>query len=132
MSHGLLVTPVRKLVSLLILSLVFLFVPGARAQNVQTPKPSPSPTATADDPEIDPDDVISVNTSEVLLPVTVRDSRGRFVEGLTRNDFRVFEEGSPQPLSDISLRQVRVDVGLMLHASSSAVQKLEHFSKAAE
>ena len=104
MSHGLHVTPVRKLVCLLILSVALLFVPGARAQNVQTPKPSPSPTATPEDPEIDPDDIISVNTSEVLLPVTVRDSAGRFVEGLTRNDFRVFEEGSPQPLSDISLR----------------------------
>jgi len=132
MSHGPLVTPARRLVYLLILSFAFLFVPGARAQNVQTPKPSPSPTTTPDDPEIDPDDIISVNTSEVLLPVTVRDSQGRFVEGLTRNDFRVFEEGSPQPLSDISLRQVPVDVVLMVDASSSAVQNLEDFSKAAE
>jgi len=132
MSHGLLVTPVRKLVCFLILSFAFLFVPGARAQNVQTPKPSPSPSATPEDPEIDPDDIISVNTSEVLLPVTVRDSTGRFVEGLTRNDFRVFEEGSPQPLSDISLRQVPVDVVLMVDASSSAVQNLDDFSRAAE
>src|SRR6476660_5608467 len=132
MSHGPLATLVRKLVCLLILSFAFLFVPGARAQNVQTPKPSPSPTATPDDPEIDPDDVISVNTSEVLLPVTVRDSTGRFVEGLTRNDFRVFEEGTLQPLSDISLRQVPVDVVLMVDASSSAVQNLEDFSRAAE
>ena len=129
MSHGPLVTPVRTLVCLFILCL---FVPGARAQNAPTPKPSPRPTATPDDPEIDPDDIISVNTSEVLLPVTVRDSTGKFVEGLTRNDFRIFEEGSPQPLSDISLRQVPVDVALMVDASSSAVQNLEDFSRAAE
>jgi Ca-activated chloride channel family protein len=132
MSHGSLVTPVRKLVCLLIVSFVFLFGPGARAQNAQTPKPSPTPTATPEDPEIDPDDVISVNTSEVLLPVTVRDIGGRFVEGLTQKDFRVFEEGSLQPLSDISLRQVPVDVVLMVDSSSSAVQNLDDFSKAAE
>src|SRR6185295_8706583 len=132
MSHGPLVTPVRSLVCLLILWLLFLSVPGVRGQNAQTAKPLPTPTATPEDPEIDPDDIISVNTSEVLLPVTVRDSTGRFVEGLTRNDFRVFEEGTLQPLSDISLRQVPVDVVLMVDASSSAVQNLEDFSRAAE
>jgi VWFA-related protein len=62
----------------------------------------------------------------------VRNSSGRFVEGLKREDFKIFEDGSPQPLSDISLRQVPVDVVLMVDASSSAVQNLEDFSKAAE
>ena len=132
MSHGPLATPVRRLVCLLILLSACLFGPGVRAQNVQTPKPSPSPTATPDAPEIDPDDVISVNTSEVLLPVTVRDSAGKFVEALTRDDFRIFEDGALQPLSDISLRQVPVDVVLMVDASSSAVQNLDDFSRAAE
>ena len=132
MSHGSLVSPVRNLVYLLILSSACLFVPGVCAQNVQTQKPSPSPTATPDDPEVDPNDIISVNTSEVLLPVTVRDSTGKFIEGLTKNDFRIFEDGVPQPLSDISLRQVPVDVVLMVDASSSAVQNLEDFSRAAE
>jgi VWFA-related protein len=132
MSHGPLLTPVRKLVCLLILSFVLLSAHGVLGQSAQTPKPSPTPNATLEDPEIDPDDVISVNTSEVLLPVTVRDTTGRFVEGLTRDDFHVFEDGSPQPLSDISLRQVPVDVVLMVDASSSAVQNLEDFSRAAE
>ena len=50
--------------------------------------------------EIDPDDVISVNTTEMLLPVTVRDRSGRLVSNLTRKDFRVFEDGVEQPLSD--------------------------------
>ena len=71
--------------------------------------------------DIDPDDVISVNTTEVLLPVTVRDSTGQLVTNLTRTDFRVFEDGVEQPLSDLSLRQVPVDVVLMVDASSSVV-----------
>ena len=58
----------------------------------QNPKPSPTPVVKTEAPEIDPDDVISVNTAEVLLPVTVRDNSGRLVEGLTKNDFRVFED----------------------------------------
>ena len=95
-----------------------------------SPKPSPSPGAEA--PEIDPDDVISVETSEVLLPVTVRDASGKLVEGLTREDFRIFEDGAKQALSDINLRKVPVDVVLMVDASSSAVQNLDDFSRAAE
>ena len=52
------------------------------------------------DPEVSPGDVISVNTSEVMIPVTVRDPDGRLVNDLTRTDFRVFEDGAQQPLSD--------------------------------
>lgn len=102
--------------------------------NAQTPNPSPkpSPSPGADGPEIDPDDVISVNTNEVLLPVSVRDASGKLVEGLTREDFRIFEDGAQQSLSDISLRQVPVDVVLMVDASSSAVENLDDFSRAAE
>jgi Ca-activated chloride channel homolog len=98
----------------------------------QTAKPSPTPAIKPEDPEIDPDDVISVNTSEVLLPVTVRDSSGRLVEGLTRADFRVLEDGSLQTLSDLSLRQVPVDVVLLVDASSSVAENLDDFSRAAE
>lgn len=98
----------------------------------QTPTPTPTPASTPEEPEIDPDDVISVNTSEVLLPVTVRDASGKLVDGLTRVDFRIFEDGVQQSLSDISLRQVPVDVVLLVDASSSAIQNLEDFSRAAE
>ena len=100
-----------------------------------TPTQSPSPVAAAtpqSEQEIDPDDVISVETTEILLPVTVRDGDGQLVSGLTRNDFRVVEDGIDQPLSDFSLRQVPVDVVLMVDASSSVAQNLDDFRKAAE
>jgi Ca-activated chloride channel homolog len=100
-----------------------------------TPTQLPSPAAAAtqqSEQEIDPDDVISVETTEILLPVTVRDSDGQLVSGLTRNDFRVVEDGIDQPLSDFSLRQVPVDAVLMVDASSSVAQNLDDFRKAAE
>ena len=118
--------------SVVLTLLVFLLAGSIQNLTAQTPKPSPIPTATPEDPEIDPDDVISVNTTEVLLPVTVRDASGKLVDGLTRTDFRIFEDGAQQALSDISLRQVPVDVVLMVDASSSAAQNLEDFSRAAE
>ena len=82
--------------------------------------------------EVSPGDVVSVDTTEVMFPVTVRDSNGRFVNALTRNDFRVYEDNSLQPLSDLALRQVPVDVVLMVDASSSVAKNLDDFRRAAQ
>ena len=100
------------------------------AVSAQSSTPTPSPQQQ--EQEIDPDDVISVNTTEVLLPVTVRDRGGVLVSNLTRKDFRVFEDGAEQPLSDLSLRQVPVDVALIVDASSSVSGNLDDFRRAAE
>jgi len=99
-------------------------------QTKVAPTPAPSPTPAQQ--EIDPDDVISVETTEILLPVTVRDANGELVSGLTRKDFRVFEDGLDQPLSDFSLRKVPVDAVLMVDASSSVSNNLDDFRVAAE
>ena len=93
------------------------------------PKLKPTPEKVED---VNPGEVISVDTTEVMLPVTVRDSQGRLVTNLTRNEFKVFEDSSEQPLSDISLRQVPVDAVLMVDASSSVANNLEDFRRAAQ
>jgi Ca-activated chloride channel homolog len=82
--------------------------------------------------EVSPGDVVSVDTTEVMFPVTVRDSNGRLINDLTRNDFRVFEDNALQPLSDLALRQVPVDVVLMVDASSSVANNLADFRRAAQ
>lgn len=94
--------------------------------------PPPPPPATSQNQEVDRDDVISVNTTEVLLPATVRDEQGQLVISLTQKDFKVFEDGMQQPLSDLSLRKVPVDVVLMVDASSSVAENLDDFRRAAE
>jgi VWFA-related protein len=98
----------------------------------QSNSPAPTSPTKQDEQEIDPDDVISVNTTEVLLPVTVRDGNGQLVSNLSRRDFRIFEDGLEQPLSDLSLRQVPVDVALIVDASSSVSNNLDDFRTAAE
>lgn len=120
----------------LIFPLLLLFFTGPSSFVAQTPSaaavPTPTPTPKQDEQEIDPDDVISVNTTEVLLPVTVRDGGRALVSNLTRKDFRVFEDGVEQTLSDLSLRQVPVDVALIVDASSSVAGNLDDFRNAAE
>jgi Ca-activated chloride channel family protein len=140
-----------------VLSLVLLSVAGAQRRTGQqrtTPKPKPAATPAPQpsslqtmgappavptlkkqpekEQEVSPGDVVSVDTTEVMFPVTVRDSNGRLVNDLTRNDFRIFEENSLQPLSDLELRQVPVDVVLMVDASSSVANNLDDFRRAAQ
>src|SRR5688500_17569076 len=122
---------------------------GAFGPYVQTPAdeeppqlPSRKPTVEAQpqtgkagkqaDEEIDENEVVRINASEVLLPVTVRDASGALVTNLGRRDFKVYEDGREQPLSDISLRQVPVDVALLVDASSSVAESFEDFRRAAE
>jgi Ca-activated chloride channel homolog len=43
---------------------------------------------------------LRVSVNRVNLGVTATDAKGRFVEGLSREDFRVFDNGSQQPITD--------------------------------
>ena len=122
---------------------------GQKRGTAKGAKPTPTPTPTSNlnrlgppppalrlkkktEPEAKPSDVITVETTEVMLPVTVRDAGGRLVADLTRSDFHVFEDNLEQPLSDLALRQVPVDVVLMVDASSSVAANLDDFRRAAE
>ncbi|HET6851084.1 MAG TPA: VWA domain-containing protein [Pyrinomonadaceae bacterium] len=96
------------------------------------PPPVPTLRQKKEEQEVTPGDVISVNTTEVMIPVTVRDESGRLVNELKVNDFRVFENDRSQPLSDLALRQVPVDVVLMVDASSSVASNIDDFRRAAE
>src|ERR1043166_781748 len=76
-------------VAVVIILLCTALSPSVRAQSVipastppPYPTPKPTPTPKQSDEEVDPDDVISVNTTEILLPVTVRDSAGILVSNL--------------------------------------------------
>jgi Ca-activated chloride channel family protein len=74
---------------------------------------------------------ISIDTSEVLLPVTVRDAAGQFVPSLKAEDFTIYEDGLPQPISSFALKHLPVNVVLLIDTSSSVERELEDFKEAA-
>ena len=55
----------------------------------------------------------------VPLTVTVTDTTGKHLTGLTGNDFTVFEDGVEQPLSFFACDEVPVDVALVIDTSGS-------------
>jgi Ca-activated chloride channel family protein len=55
----------------------------------------------------------------VEIPVTVTDSAGRLITGLTKADFEVFEDGDAQPVTQFSDKRTPVSVGVLLDISDS-------------
>jgi len=110
------------------------FAQSPKPKNGQLPDAPPAPKLRSPkqvQQVVEPGDVISVDTTEVMLSATVRDQGGQIVTGLRPKDFRVFEDGVEQPLSDLSLRSVPVDVVLMVDTSSSVIGNLDDFRRAA-
>ena len=71
----------------------------------------------------------------INVTATVTDQSGRFVSGLVKDDFRVFEDEQPQTVSHFSAERVPVSLGIVLDTSGSmdgdkmyaAKQALERF-----
>jgi Ca-activated chloride channel family protein len=55
----------------------------------------------------------------VLVTVTVTDANGRLITGLGKDDFEVFENGEPQPVTQFTDHRVPVSLGVLLDASDS-------------
>jgi Ca-activated chloride channel homolog len=75
---------------------------------------------------------IKIGTNLVTVPVIVTDRYGRFVTGLTRKEFTVREEGSPQRIEDFSSTEAPFSVALLIDTSRSTQNKLGKIRKAAE
>jgi len=62
---------------------------------------------------------IRTDVDMVLVNVTVTDSRNRFVQGLTKNHFRVFEDRVEQDILSISIDDAPISLGIIFDRSGS-------------
>ena len=101
----------------------------------QTPPPAPAPQQQparqppAEKPPadaIDDDEVITVTSNLVVVPVSVTDAAGQPVQGLKATDFRLEEEGRAQEIADVgAAEQVPLDIAILFDLSSSVSNRFD-------
>jgi Ca-activated chloride channel family protein len=74
--------------------------------------------------------IIHTDSRLVLVPVSVTDTMQRFVTGLNRDNFEVFEGAKPQRIQHFSSEDVPVSVGIILDVSGSMSDKLDRVREA--
>ena len=79
---------------------------------------------------VDPDDVIKVETNLVSLNVSVFNSKSKtFVGSLTKDDFRVVEDGQDQTVTYFASTDVPFDLVLLVDLSGSTSEKRDLIKK---
>ena len=74
--------------------------------------------------------VVRATTNVVLVPVSVRDGKDTPIRGLTRESFRVFEEGIEREILSFTEEEGPVSLGIVFDASRSMQSKLVQSRKA--
>jgi VWFA-related protein len=131
--------------------IIILFLMGLLAQSPQS-KPTPAaPPVMRVDPqapqvnlpsqpssprknepqEVAEDDVISVDTTVVNVPVTVLEHNGKYVPDLRKEDFRLWEDGVEQKLAYYAHLEKPITVALLIDVSDSTVEVLPEIRRAA-
>ena len=117
----------------------FLFVASALGQLLQaqtsiddvhiTPRLGPSRDSTQPlgDQQVP---LIKTDVKLVLVPVTVTDANERFVTGLGRDNFQIFEGKTPEAIQNFSREDVPVSIGIILDQSGSMGDKVERLRDA--
>ena len=99
-------------------------------QPTQTPTPSASPSASPVEgqdagQEVDPEEIVVVETSLINLNVRVIDRANRPVNDVRQEEFKVFEDGVPQQIFSFTRAEVPISYGLVVDNSGSMKTQLE-------
>lgn len=87
-------------------------------------RPTPTPTPT-EGQEVAPDERVTINTDLVSLNVRVVDRQNRPISDARQNEFRVFEDGVPQPIEFFTTEEVPISYGLAIDTSGSLRSQID-------
>ena len=96
-----------------------------------TPLPGDSTAANKDITLPDDGEIIKVTTQLVSIPVRVMDKKGRFIGGLTKENFKVTEDGVEQEVALFSNEHQPFTVALVLDMSYSTTFRIADIQSAA-
>lgn len=95
----------------------------------QSPAPQGSPSSGGED--VDEGDVVRVETQLVSVPAVIKNSAGRPVAGLRRDNFVVFEDGEQQSISNFGTTEAPFEIALLLDTSGSTREDVTLIREAA-
>jgi Ca-activated chloride channel family protein len=110
--------------------LVFVLCAGATFAQVPVAPTAPPPPPNQNAPE-NKQGRIALNVNLVVLHTSVLDDRGKFVDGLTEENFRVYEDKVEQKLSVFKREDIPVSMGLVIDNSGSMRDKRPRVNEAA-
>src|SRR5258707_1621874 len=95
-------------------------------------KPKPTPTPDVAGAIINEGDVIKFNAELVTLHVRVIDRNNHPINNIAKGDFKIFEDGVPQPVFSFTEEEVPVIYGLAVDTSGSLRSQLNQVIDAAK
>ena len=107
-------------------SLAFAFQTAGPIDLAATPRPAPS----AFEPEA-PAAHLRIDTSLVQIPVQVSTDLGAPITGLSRESFRIFEDGVEQKITHFSQDDAPISIGVVFDSSGSMRNKMHKSLEAA-
>lgn len=94
-------------------------------QKAAPPETKPKPPASTEP--------FRTQTTEVIVPITVTDEKGRFVSNLDAKDFKIFDEGKEQKIQFFTReRQQPVVIGFLLDLSNASKIHWKAYSESAQ
>jgi VWFA-related protein len=94
-------------------------VPYAIPKKKEDAPPPPPPPATAKKVEGLPDYSLKVNVPLVNVDVLVTSKDGQFIPGLKQDNFRILEDGVPQPVTNFTVSQAPITADLLVEFAST-------------
>ncbi|MCS6805145.1 MAG: VWA domain-containing protein [Acidobacteriota bacterium] len=97
------------------------------AQSGRHRRESPPPSTAASES----DEAVRLSTTEVVVPVTVRNRYGRPIQGLTKSDFILYEDGRRQELTGFYADSVAAHIVMLIDVSGSVQTEIDNIRLAA-
>ncbi|MBX7218380.1 MAG: VWA domain-containing protein [Blastocatellia bacterium] len=119
----------KSLIYLLAVGWLLVWHGSLAAQSGRKSEKSPAVTAVTA-PSQDEDVIGHVRTSEIVLPVTVRNEYGRLSHSLSASDFIVVEDGVRQTITSFNQRRVPLRIVILLDVSGSIFSEMEAIRQA--
>ncbi len=104
---------------------------GGANRDPNEQKPESTSTKDAGPEEVGAGDIVRVDTTLVSIPVSVMDRDGKYIPNLTKDDFRVWEDGTEQKVAYFASTEKPFTVALLIDTSGSTINKLGEIQDAA-